>query len=133
MDEHFVILLGEIVVQLTLWNPSEVLVVCVLGDSLRETWETTPVIRMEVISPHTLQMVPCSLLSFSDSEVSHGVRLWQTSIVLDSPLVARQLDEQILLRSQESLSKEDGASGELPLLSVFVLHDEEHAVLRCVV
>ena len=90
-------------------------------------------VGMEVVGPHALQMLVLGLLLLSNGEVSHGVGLRQRPIVLDSPLLASQLDKEILLGSEESLSKEDVSCGELPLLCILVLYDEIDTVFRCIV
>lgn len=57
----------------------------------------------------------------------------QSTKELDFPFILCVLVEQVLLAPHECLAKHHCGSWELPLLSIFILENQEHSVLRSIV
>ena len=135
MNEDVKVFSCQELVHFALWYPSIVIVRQFFLHLFanHQFRETTPVMSVEEVRPHTFQVRNLFILFLSHSEVSQRMDLGNVSWVLDSPLAASHVHEQILLPAQECLTQEHFTHWELPLLSILIANQKVCSILCCIV
>ena len=135
MNEDIKVLSRQELVHFALWYPSIVIVRQFFFHLFanHQFREAAPVMSVEEVRPHTLQVRYLFILFLGYSKVSQRVNLGNVSGVLDSPSATSHVHEQILLTTQQCLAQEEFTDWELPLLGILIANQEVCSILRCIV
>ena len=72
------------------------------------------------------------ILLFDWCEFSKSMEKWRGTEEFYSPFIASYLFKQVILSSEERLTKVDSCDREFPFTSVFILNNKEHSVFSSV-
>lgn len=133
MDECTVVLTGEVLIELSLWNPC---VVVMIGSLSHLGWhcrETTVMVSTEEVCPHALHTVVYWIFFLFLCEASNCVMNWWIKLVLYFEQVVSVVIEKSLFSAHEGGAKLHSSGWELPFLSVLIPEDQKYAIFRSVV
>ena len=117
---NVVVVLFEVLIQLSLRYPCVILMLSVVEVKFRET---AHMMSVEIISPNsTHAFVLYITLYLSLREITDGGGSRHRAVKFNFPFVFTIVKEQVLLGTHESLSDMNATSRELPGICVFILH-----------